>query len=80
MRVRERDAARARLLRAGVETKVEYAPSLLEHAALRARFGWRPEAFPVAWDAREHGLSLPVHPFVGAGVQERVIDVLGSLA
>ncbi len=76
VRVSQRDGVKRRMLAAGVETKIEYLPSLLEHRALRARFGWRPEDFRVAWEARSAGLSLPVHPFVTDDQRARVVRAL----
>jgi dTDP-4-amino-4,6-dideoxygalactose transaminase len=76
LRVEERDRLKARLLRAGVETKIEYAPSLLDQRALRERHGWRPEAFPVAREASRSGLSLPMHPFLTVAQREQVIEAV----
>lgn len=76
VRVPDRDRVKARLLMSGIETKIEYAPSFVVSPTFRA-LGWRPADYPVAMDAAERGLSLPVHPFLGTQDRERVIAALG---
>ena len=75
IRTPDRDALKSRLLRAGIETKIEYHPSLLLSPTLR-RFRWDPAAFPTALDASLHGLSLPVHPFLSDEDREKIIRVV----
>ncbi|MDP2316608.1 MAG: DegT/DnrJ/EryC1/StrS family aminotransferase [Pseudomonadota bacterium] len=75
VRIPDRDAVKARLLRAGVETKIEYATPV-HLAPVFADAGWRHGQFPVAEDAAARGLSLPVHPFLTATERARVIRAL----
>lgn len=72
IRTPDRDALKARLLRAGIETKIEYHPSLLTSRTLVDQ-GWRPEDFPVAMEAAAQGLSLPIHPFLSEQDRGRII-------
>lgn len=77
VRVPDRDAVKARMLRAGVETKIEYATPV-HLSPTFADAGWRRGQFPVAEDAAARGLSLPVHPFLTAEERARVVRALGG--
>lgn len=71
VRVDGRDEVSRRMLLRGVETRVEYHPSLLLSPTFAA-MGWEPRRFPVAMDASARGLSLPVRPFLGEAGREAV--------
>jgi dTDP-3-amino-3,4,6-trideoxy-alpha-D-glucose transaminase len=75
VRVADRDEVKRRMLLAGVETRVEYAASLVTSPTL-AGYGWRPEDFPVALDAARRGLSLPLHPFLSPEQHASVVRAL----
>jgi len=75
VRVPERDRVKARLLLAGIESKIEYYPSFVTSPTFAA-LGWRAADYPVAMDAAARGLSLPVHPFLSDADRERVITGL----
>lgn len=75
VRLAARDRVKAAMLARGVETKVEYA-SWFVRSPTFAALGWRPEDYPVAAAAADHGLSLPVHPFLTAEEREQVVHAL----
>ncbi len=75
VRLPDRDRVKTRMLARGVETRIEYHPSLLTSPTLSA-LGWRAADFPVATEAALHGLSLPVHPFLSVEDRQRVVDAL----
>lgn len=77
LRVNDRDAKRSRILRGGVETKVEY-PTPVHLSPTFADAGWRKGQFPVAEDAAARGLSLPLNPFLTDAEREKVIRVVGE--
>lgn len=77
LRLADRDALRSRLLAAGIETRIEYANSLVRSPTF-AGLGWQHEAFPVAMNAADHGLSLPIHAFLRPEHRQRVIAALSG--
>lgn len=72
VRIDDRDAVKAKMLLAGVETKIEYTTPV-HLAPTMADLGWRKGDFPVAEEAAARGLSLPVHPFLAETERARVI-------
>ena len=75
----DRDAVRARLLRAGFEAKVEYEVPLMESPSLRP-LGLEPAAFPVALQAAREGLSLPTRPSLSLQAAARLAAAVGPAA
>jgi UDP-2-acetamido-2-deoxy-ribo-hexuluronate aminotransferase len=75
IRVPERDAVAARLRAAGIPTAVYY-PRCLHEQPVFAGLGYRAGNFPVAEQASREVLSLPMHPFLSAHDQDRIVDEL----
>ena len=46
----------------------------------RQKYGYRPEDFPVALDASERCVSLPLHPDLGDGDVADVVAAVADLA
>jgi dTDP-4-amino-4,6-dideoxygalactose transaminase len=61
IRVRNRDALKANLAKAGISTGVHY-PKALPFYPAYAYLGHRPEEFPVAYGYQSRILSLPMYP------------------
>jgi dTDP-4-amino-4,6-dideoxygalactose transaminase len=76
-----RDEAIVRLNARGVGTSVHFIPIHL-HPYYRDKYGYRPEDFPVAYDAYQRLISLPLHSALSDEDVEHVIasvrDVLGQ--
>ena len=72
VRVPHRDAVAASLKAAGIPTGVYY-PKCLHEQPVFASLGHRPGDFPVAEQAAREVLSLPMHPFLEAAEQERIV-------
>jgi UDP-2-acetamido-2-deoxy-ribo-hexuluronate aminotransferase len=68
----DRDALQARLKAAGVPTAVYY-PKPLHLQTAFADLGYRSGDFPVSESAAGMILSLPMHPYVEAEVQDRIV-------
>ncbi len=77
VRLADRDSVKARLLAAGVETRVEYANHFVRSPTFAA-MGWNEADYPVAMAAADHGLSLPVHAFLRPEERGRVIAALAG--
>ena len=75
IRVPRRDEVLARLNAAGIGAGIHYPTPLHLHGALR-NLGYRAGDFPAAERAAAEILSLPLHPHLTAGEQERVADAL----
>jgi dTDP-4-amino-4,6-dideoxygalactose transaminase len=78
VRVRDRDAVRARLNEAGVGTMVYY-PVPLHRQELHSGLGYGPGSLPAAEQAAAECLSLPIFPELSAEQQETVIAALASV-
>jgi dTDP-4-amino-4,6-dideoxygalactose transaminase len=70
-----RDDLITRLARRGIGTSVHFIPIHL-HSYYRNRYGWKPQDFPVAYDAYKNLLSLPLHPSMTDADVARVVDAL----
>lgn len=77
LRVPERDRVAAALQAAGIPTGIYYPKCLHEQPVFRD-LGWRVGDFPVAEQASREVLSLPMHPFLSAAEQDRVVEALQS--
>jgi dTDP-4-amino-4,6-dideoxygalactose transaminase len=77
IRTPRRDALRAHLAAAGVQTEVYYPVPLHLQPCFR-RLGHREGAFPEAERAARETLALPVHPALTPAQQDRVIDAIIS--
>ena len=77
VQVPNRDAVQAAMKRAGVETGIHYPIPLHEQPAY-ARFGYKPEDFPVAHRLGPAILSLPMFPEMTRAQAEYVVDALKS--
>jgi dTDP-4-amino-4,6-dideoxygalactose transaminase len=73
LRIANRNRVRSRMLRRGIETRVEYDPPFFRSPAF-AKMGWNARSWPVAVRAAQSGLTLPAHPFLTIEEQERVIE------
>lgn len=58
-----------------IGTSLHFIPIHL-HAYYREKYGHRPEDFPVAYDAYQRMLSLPIHPRLSDGDMEDVIQAV----
>jgi dTDP-4-amino-4,6-dideoxygalactose transaminase len=58
-----------------IGTSVHFIPVHL-HPYYRDTYGYAPASFPVAWDAFERMLSIPLHPGLTAGDVGDVIDAV----
>ncbi|HTJ67730.1 MAG TPA: DegT/DnrJ/EryC1/StrS family aminotransferase [Actinospica sp.] len=70
-----RDMALKRLNADGIGAGVHY-PVALHRTRAFEYLGYRRGAFPVAEDAADRSLSLPLHPHITADQQERVVEAL----
>jgi dTDP-4-amino-4,6-dideoxygalactose transaminase len=59
----------------GIGVGVHY-PSIAEHPVYRESFGWKPEAWPVAWSIGGQTVSLPLSPKLTDDDVERVIGAV----
>jgi perosamine synthetase len=76
----DRNGIVAELTEAGIGTSVHYRPLHL-HTWYRKTFGYRSDDFPVASDAFDRLVSLPLYPDLAPEGVDRVVDVLsGALA
>ncbi len=75
IRLPERDQVAARLKGQGIPTAVFY-PKCLHEQPVFAHSGQRWGDFPVAEKASREVLSLPMHPFLSAPDQARVVEAL----
>ena len=75
IRTTQREAVQHHLTAAGIPTAIHY-PAPLHQQPVFAHLGHRPEAFPVAAQAAQEVLSLPMHPFLTTDEQDRVVDAL----
>jgi dTDP-4-amino-4,6-dideoxygalactose transaminase len=75
VRVRNRDAVLAKLNAEGIGAGIHYPVPLHLHGALKD-LGYRAGDFPVAEQAAEEILSLPMYPHITEAQQERVAEVL----
>jgi dTDP-4-amino-4,6-dideoxygalactose transaminase len=77
VRVPDRDAVLARLAAAGIEAGIHYPVPIHLQGAFQ-HLGQRPGSFPVTEAAAAEILSLPMHPHLDAGQQERVAAALAQ--
>jgi dTDP-4-amino-4,6-dideoxygalactose transaminase len=62
-----------------IGTSVHFIPLHL-HPFYRDRYGYRPSDFPVAQSGFERMLSLPLHPRLGPGDVDDVIEAVRDVA
>jgi len=79
LRVPRRDEVAKELRARGVPTAVYY-PKCLHEQPVFARLGYRWGEFPVSEKASREVLSLPMHPFLGEGDQDQVIEAVRAVA
>lgn len=77
VRHEKRDALAQHLAQAGVQTVVNY-PVALPFLPAYARFGHRPEEFPVAYAHQSRILSLPIFPEMSPQQLEHVVTAIGA--
>ncbi|MBF0461579.1 MAG: DegT/DnrJ/EryC1/StrS family aminotransferase [Magnetococcales bacterium] len=70
-----RDAVQHHLALLGIPTAIHY-PAPLHRQPIFSDLGHPEEAFPVATQAAQEVLSLPMHPFLATEEQDRVVDAL----
>lgn len=75
IRVPDRDALGANLKEAGIPTSVYY-PKCLHEQPVFADLGYKWGDFPVAEKVSREVISLPMHPFLGEGEQDRVAEAV----
>ena len=75
IRTTQREAVQQQLTEAGIPTAIHY-PAPLHRQPVFAHLGYPEEAFPVANQAAEEVLSLPMHPFLSTEEQDRVVYAL----
>jgi len=63
---------------AGVGTSVHYTP-LHMHPYYRDVWGYRPEDLPVAWNAYQRIISLPLYPRLSRSDLEKVVEVVKTI-
>lgn len=73
-----RDEVIEKLRERGIGTSVHFLP-LHRHSLYRKMFGYRRGAFPVAEEASDQAISLPLYPGLAAAAQGRVIEALLDL-
>jgi len=66
------------LSRRNIGTSVHFIP-LHRHPYYRDRYGYHPQAFPVAEDAYRRLVSLPLHPGLSAGDVEDVVGAVNNV-
>ena len=71
----DRDRFLEELCERGIGASVHFVPIHL-HPFYRDKYGYRPDAFPVAYTNGQRLLSLPLHPQLTDGDVEDVIDVV----
>ena len=74
-RLAQRDKVQQHLKQAGIPTAVHY-PAPLHRQPIFAVYGYQDNDFPIANQASQEVLSLPMHPFLPREEQDRVIDTL----
>lgn len=74
----DRDGMLDALTQARIGAGVHYL-SLPEHPYYQQRFGWQPEAWPVARDIGRRTISLPLSAGLGPDDVERVIDAVRAI-
>ena len=77
VRVADRDRVLAGLLEAGIGAGIHY-PHPIHMTGAYAHLGQREGSFPVAEEAAEQILSLPIYPHISEKQQELVADTLKS--
>ena len=77
VRVKGRAAAQAALKSAGIDSGVHY-PIPLHRQPVYARLGYAPGSLPVAEQAADEVLSLPIYPELPDGIVGRVTKILAS--
>jgi dTDP-4-amino-4,6-dideoxygalactose transaminase len=77
IRIAERERVVAELSAAGIGVGIHY-PTPVHLTEAYAALGYRRGQFPVVEAAADTILSLPMHPHLNAGQQERVVAVLRS--
>ena len=77
VRVPERDRCLAAMAAAGIPVAIHY-PTPIHLTGAFAGLGHGPGDFPVAEAAADEILSLPMHPHLTAGQQERVAEALAA--
>jgi UDP-2-acetamido-2-deoxy-ribo-hexuluronate aminotransferase len=77
IQVQDRDAVIASLNAAGVPTAVHYPVPLHRQPAFES-LGHTPGAFPVSEAVASRILSLPMHPYLDAETQQRVVQALSE--
>jgi dTDP-4-amino-4,6-dideoxygalactose transaminase len=70
-----RDELVERLAERGIGTSVHFIP-IHVHSYYRERYGWEPDDFPVAWDAFQRMLSLPLNTVMDDDDLAFVIDAV----
>ena len=71
----KRECYLARLKESGIPTAIYY-PRPLHLQTAFAHLGYRPGDFPVAEQMSERIFSLPMHPYLDAGDQAKIIDAV----
>jgi UDP-2-acetamido-2-deoxy-ribo-hexuluronate aminotransferase len=77
IRVPDRDFVAASLKEQGIPSAVYY-PKCLHEQPIFADLGYEYGAFPASEKASRKVLSLPMHPFLSASDQDRVVDAVKS--
>jgi len=75
VRARNRDTVAAKLKEQGIPTAVYY-PKCLHEQPVFAACGYKLADFPVSEQASREVLSLPMHPFLSASDQDRIVSAL----
>ena len=75
----DRDAFMAGMSDRNIGTSVHFIP-VHTFSYYRQKYGYRPEDFPVALDASERCVSLPLHPDLGDGDVADVVAAVADLA
>lgn len=76
VRVPQRDAVQKSLTAAGVPTAVHYPMAIHEQPIVREKLGAHAGALPETDKASREVMSLPMHPYLDAPTQEKVVDAL----
>ena len=77
VQVENREAVQKKLQEAGIPTAVHY-PVPLHLQPAFASLGLGAGSFPVSEAAAQRVMSLPMHPFLDAATQERVVEALAA--
>lgn len=75
IRTTKREVVQRHLTDLGIPTAIHY-PAPLHRQVVFISLGYPEEAFPVANQAAQEVLSLPMHPFLSTDEQDRVVDAL----